>query len=193
MAVYIVHASLLLIFLGGIVDALYGWRGFLTLTPGTTSSQIELNNGAPATIPFSIRCDGTGEETYTDGTPKSWWSKLAVVDGGREVRSKEIVVNDPLVYHGRAFLPGQLRPHRQARPADSSTATPAKGKTERRRRKFRLALNQTVALDPDTTVQLAEFIPDYVVHDGQVYTRSNDSRESRGPPDRHFEESERQA
>ncbi|MGA7382400.1 MAG: cytochrome c biogenesis protein ResB, partial [Terriglobales bacterium] len=27
LAVYIVHASLLLIFLGGIVDALYGWRG----------------------------------------------------------------------------------------------------------------------------------------------------------------------
>ena len=31
MAVYIVHASLLLIFLGGIIDALYGWRGFLIL------------------------------------------------------------------------------------------------------------------------------------------------------------------
>src|SRR5215468_93277 len=28
MAVYIVHASLLLIFLGGIVDALWGWRAF---------------------------------------------------------------------------------------------------------------------------------------------------------------------
>src|SRR5579863_7001999 len=45
MAVYIVHASLLLIFLGGIIDALYGWRGFVTLTPGTTSNQIELKNG----------------------------------------------------------------------------------------------------------------------------------------------------
>ena len=46
MAVYIVHASLLLIFLGGIVDALYGWRGFLMLTPGTSSNQIELRSGA---------------------------------------------------------------------------------------------------------------------------------------------------
>ncbi|MGA8645890.1 MAG: cytochrome c biogenesis protein ResB, partial [Candidatus Sulfotelmatobacter sp.] len=34
--------------------------------------------------------------------------------------------------------------------------------------------NETVALDPDTTVRLAEFIPDYVVGDGQVYARSND-------------------
>ena len=103
MAVYIVHASLLLIFLGGIVDALYGWRGFLTLSPGTTSNQIELKNGATRDLPFSIRCDGTGEETYTDGTPKRWWSKLAVVDAGREISSKEIVVNDPSGLRRRAL------------------------------------------------------------------------------------------
>ena len=37
-----------------------------------------------------------------------------------------------------------------------------------------IGLNETVSLDPDTTVRLAEFIPDYVVSDGQVYARSND-------------------
>ena len=46
MAVYIVHASLLLIFLGFIVDSLYGWRGFLMLSPGTSSNQIELKDGS---------------------------------------------------------------------------------------------------------------------------------------------------
>jgi cytochrome c biogenesis protein ResB len=35
-------------------------------------------------------------------------------------------------------------------------------------------MNQTVALDADTSVQLVEFIPDFVVQDGQVYARSND-------------------
>ena len=35
-------------------------------------------------------------------------------------------------------------------------------------------MNQIVALDADTKVQLAEFIPDYVVQDGHVYARSND-------------------
>src|SRR5690349_18649563 len=63
MAVYIVHASLLLIFLGGIVDALYGWKGFMMLTPGNQSSQIELRNGGIKTVPFAIRCDDAGEET----------------------------------------------------------------------------------------------------------------------------------
>ena len=57
MAVYIVHASLLLIFLGGIIDALYGWRGFLMLSPGKASNQIEMKNGVTKDLPFSIRCD----------------------------------------------------------------------------------------------------------------------------------------
>ena len=35
-------------------------------------------------------------------------------------------------------------------------------------------MDETLALDADTTVRLAEFIPDYVVSDGQVYTRSNE-------------------
>ena len=172
MAVYIVHASLLLIFLGGIVDALYGWRGFLMLTPGSASNQIELRNGSTKTIPFSIRCDGTGEDTYADGTPKRWWSKLAVVDGGREVSNKEIVVNDPLVYHGLRFYQasygrtGKLdRLLLNAIPANGTKGTP---------QEISLAMNQTVALDPNTTVQLAEFIPDYVVEDGHVYTRSRE-------------------
>jgi len=45
MAVYIVHASLLLIFFGFIVDSLYGWRGFLMLSPGTASNQIQMKDG----------------------------------------------------------------------------------------------------------------------------------------------------
>lgn len=170
MAVYIVHASLLLIFLGGIIDALVGWRGFLMLTPGKASNQIEMKTGLARTLPFSIRCDAAGEETYTDGTPKKYWSKLAVVDGGREVSHKEIVVNDPLVYEGVRFYQAS---YGRTGKLDELVlnATPAKGG---RSQEISLALNQSLALDPDTTVQLVEFIPDFVVQDGRVYARSND-------------------
>jgi ResB protein required for cytochrome c biosynthesis len=171
MAVYIVHASLLLIFLGGIVDALYGWRGFVMLTPGNASNQIELKNGAIRTLPFYVRCDATGEETYTDGTPKKWWSKLAVVDQGREVSRKEIVVNDPLVYHGVRFYQAS---YGRTGKIDRLilNATPANGLGSAR--EISLTMNQTVALDADTNVQLVEFIPDFVVQDGHVYARSNE-------------------
>lgn len=172
MAVYIVHASLLLIFFGFIVDSLYGWRGFLMLSPGTASNQIQMKDGARRTIPFSIRCDGTGEETYADGSPKRWWSKLAVVDGGREISRKEIVVNDPLVYQGLRFYQAS---YGRTGKLDQLilNATSVNGAT-RTPQEISLSMNQTVALDADTSVQLVEFIPDFVVQDGRVYARSKD-------------------
>lgn len=172
MAVYIVHASLLLIFFGFIVDSLYGWRGFLMLSPGTASNQIQMKDGALRTIPFSIRCDGTGEETYADGSPKRWWSKLAVVDGGREISRKEIVVNDPLVYQGLRFYQAS---YGRTGKLDQLilNATSVNGAT-RTPQEILLSMNQIVALDADTSVQLVEFIPDFVAQDGRVYARSKD-------------------
>ncbi len=171
MAVYIVHASLLLIFLGGIVDALYGWRGFLTLSPGGTSNQVEVRTGTNRALPFSIRCDGTGEETYKDGTPKKWWSKLAVVDNGREIFRKEIVVNDPLVYQGVRFYQAS---YGRTGKLEQLLVNVASKDGKSPERQIALAMNQTAALDADTNVQLVEFIPDFVVEDGHVYARSND-------------------
>jgi len=170
MAVYIVHASLLLIFLGGIVDALWGWRGSVTLNPGMSSNHVELSNGATRTLPFSIRCDSTGEDTYTDGTPKRYWSKLAVVDNGREISRKEIVVNQPLVHRGVRFY--QASYGRTGKLATLTVnATPTQGGESQ---EISLAMNQVIALSGDTSVQLVEFIPDFVVQDGRVYARSND-------------------
>src|SRR5205823_5903189 len=94
MAVYIVHASLLLIFLGGIVDGLLGWRGYVALTKGEQASQIEVRDHGNRALKFAVRCDSAGQENYADGSPKKWWSNLVVVEGGREVLRKEIVVND---------------------------------------------------------------------------------------------------
>lgn len=171
MAVYIVHASLLLIFVGGIVDALYGWRGFVALTRGQESSQVEMHDGSGRALPFAIRCDGAGQENYADGSPKKWWSKLAVLDGGHEVLRKEIVVNDPLVYRGIRFYQAS---YGNTGKVDKLilAASPSTGRGDAR--EIALGENGPVQLDSDTSVRLAEFIPDYVVRDGQVYTRSTE-------------------
>lgn len=169
MAVYIVHASLLLIFFGGIVDALYGWRGFVALGRGEQSNQVAQQNGNKRVLPFAIRCDGAGQENYADGTPKRWWSDLAVVENGRVIDTKQIVVNDPLVYQGIRFYQASFgRTGKVDKLVLKATAkTPGTQSKE-----VSLALNETQPLDDDTTVNLAEFIPDYVVRDGQVYMRS---------------------
>jgi len=170
MAVYIVHASLLLIFLGGIVDALYGWRGFVALTRGEQSSQVKQQNGNQRNLPFALRCDGAGQENYADGTPKRWWSDLTVLENGRVTLRKQIVVNDPLVYRGVRFYQASYGPTGKLDKL-ILTATPKAGGEAQ---EVALALNESLQLDADTSVRLAEFIPDYVVRDGQVYARSTD-------------------
>ena len=75
----------------------------MTLTPGQSTSKLEQSNGITRALPFTLRCDGTGQENYPDGTPKKWWSKLTVLEDGRETLRKEIVVNDPLVTLGIRF------------------------------------------------------------------------------------------
>jgi cytochrome c biogenesis protein len=170
MAVYIVHASLLLIFLGGIVDALWGWRGFIMLTRGQESSQVQPQTGSPRQLPFAVRCDGAGQENYADGSPKRWWSDLSVVKDGQVTLRKQIVVNDPLVYRGVRFYQAS---YGKTGKLDNLvlTATPRAGQDLK---EFTIGLNETHSLDADTTVRLAEFIPDYVMQDGHVYARSNE-------------------
>ena len=171
LAVYIVHASLLLIFFGTIVDGLWGWRGTLNLNEGQTSNVVELRDGTTRALPFAIRCDSAGQENYQDGTPKKWWSKLAVVEAGRDVKTKEIVVNDPLLYSGVRFYQSSYGPNGKVDKL-ALIATPSNGAGQKQ--ELGLAVNDTVSLDPDTTVRFAEFIPDYAVRDGQVYRKSNE-------------------
>jgi cytochrome c biogenesis protein len=170
LAVYVVHASLLLIFLGGIVDGLYGWSGFVALGRGEQSNQVKLKNGSTRALPFAVRCDGAGQENYADGTPKRWWSKLAVIEQGSDVRRKEIVVNDPLVYRGVRFYQASYGSTGQL---DKLVLTAAPAGAQSDGKEISLSEGQTLQLDADTSVRLAEFIPDYVVSDNHVYARSN--------------------
>lgn len=171
LAVYIVHASLLLIFLGTVVDGLWGWRGTLNLNEKQTSNIVELRDGKTRTLPFAIRCDAAGQENYQDGTPKKWWSNLAVVADGRDIKKKEIIVNDPLLYRGVRFYQSSYGPNGKV---DKLTLVAAANNGSGQKKEIGLALNDTVPLDVDTTVRLAEFIPDYFVLDGQVYRKSNE-------------------
>ena len=168
MAVYVIHASLLLIFCGGIIDGIFGYNGFMQLQRGQLVNQIELRNGVKKTLPFSIKCYGAGQENYADGSPKKWWSKLAVVQDGKEVQTKEIVVNDPLVHRGLRFyqasfgMTGNLD-------GLKLLATPDGGSG----REITVRMNEPFDLDANTSVTLAEYIPDFFVRDNQVFKRSD--------------------
>ncbi len=172
LAPYVVHASLLLILAGGIVDAIFGYRGFVALTKDQTINEIELRTGETMALPFAVRCDAAGQQNHPDGTPRRWWSQLAVLEDGREMLRKEIEVNDPLVYRGLRFFQSsygstgeigaiKIRAMRKDDPAGAA-------------RDLRLTLGERVELDAQTSVEFAAFIPDFVVVNGRVETRSNE-------------------
>ncbi len=170
LAAYVVHLSLLLIFVGGITDAIYGYRGYLQLTTGQVKGSIT-RDGVEKALPFQIRCDGAGQENYKDGTPKRWWSKLAVIENGKQVAYKEITVNDPLVYRGVRFyqsgygMSGELAYLKvQAKAKDGSAA-----------KEVVLRPDLPVQLDADTTVAIARFLPDFTISpDNEIVNKSNE-------------------
>lgn len=177
-AVYIVHASILMILLGGILDGLYGFKGYINLLSGTSTNQIDIRDNTKRTMPFTLRCDGAGQENYADGTPKKWWSKLVVVENGKDVLAKEIVVNDPLIYGGIRFyqsgfgqsetideLKLSITPQAADKPiARAESTTPVdvvlKGKAP-------------AQIDANSSVRLVQLIPDYYMQGSEVFRRSN--------------------
>ena len=178
LAVFIVHASLLLIFFGTIVDGLWGWRGTINLDERQSSNVVVLRDGSTRTLPFSIRCDAAGQENYADGTVKKWWSKLAVVKGGEDVQKKEIAVNDPLLYSGVRFYQSTYGTNGKIQKL-TLVAEPLGDRSHRgsaSKLEIGLALNDVASLDGDALVRFAEFIPDYAVRDGQVVRKSNELR-----------------
>lgn len=172
MAVYVIHASLLLVFLGGMVDSIWGYKGFLMLQRGQQSNIVRLGNMGnkeAKKLPFSVKCFSAGEENYPDGLPKRWWSKLAVIEDGREVKTQEIAVNDPLTYNGVRFYQASFG---QTGELDGlkvlATSNSGSGK------EITLGMNEPFDLDANTTVTLVEFIPDFFIRDNQVFKRSDD-------------------
>ena len=170
MAVYVIHASLLLIFAGGIIDGAFGFGGFIGLHEGQTGNVIELRTGGDKTLPFSVKCYSAGQENYADGSPKKWWSKLAVIDNGKEVATKEIVVNDPLVYKGLRFFQASYWIDSKKVNALRLTAVNQAGATQ----PVELVMGKAVELDPNTTVALTDYISDAFVRDGQVFKKSSE-------------------
>jgi cytochrome c biogenesis protein len=102
--VYVVHASILVIFLGAIIGEMYGFKGSIML-PETqaTSSIFQFGTGKSLDLGFTVRCDHFDIEFYDSGMPKAYRSKLTVLENDTVTLEKEIVVNDPLTYNGITF------------------------------------------------------------------------------------------
>lgn len=103
---YLTHLSVLLILVGGLIGALWGFKGYVQIVEGEVVEGIFLNNPQQAMKPlgFQVRCDAFRVDFYPDGSPKEYVSTLTFLEGGRVVLDHvPLRVNHPISYKGLNF------------------------------------------------------------------------------------------
>ena len=102
--VYVTHLSIIIIFIGAIFGNVAGFKGYVNIPEGDAITRVPVRGGTQVQdLGFTVRCNAFSLETYPSGQPKAYKSDLSVIEGGREVVRKTIVVNDPLQYKGIWF------------------------------------------------------------------------------------------
>jgi cytochrome c biogenesis protein len=102
--VYLVHISILVIFIGAGYGQLNGFKGGIMLPELESSTVIyPFQDNQPIDLGFEIRCERFDIEFYPNTMPKEYRSKLTVLENNEVVLQKDIVVNDPLKYKGITF------------------------------------------------------------------------------------------
>ncbi len=102
--VHVVHLSVLIVLAGALAGSWLGFKGTMNLLEGETSDKIILaGDEATRELPFALRCDKFDVSFYDTGAPKEFKSDLAVIEKGREVFKRSVVVNDPMTYKGITF------------------------------------------------------------------------------------------
>ena len=102
--VYVVHASILIIFAGAIVGHFFGFKGNIML-PETEKSDSVFLAGSQQKMPlgFTVQCDSFAIEFYDNGMPKEYRSRLTILEDTKPVLTQDIEVNIPLKYRGITF------------------------------------------------------------------------------------------
>ena len=105
MGVYLVHLSIIVIFIGGIIGSHFGLKAFVNIPEGDKTSIVYTRNDerTPVDLGFTVECRAFNVEFYDSGAPKEYTSDLVILEDGQEKVHKRIEVNHPLSYRGYTF------------------------------------------------------------------------------------------
>ena len=117
LGVYVVHLSIVVLLVGGLIGSKFGFDGYVNIPEGETADTIQLRStGQSYKLDFAIRCDDFDVQFYEGSNrPKEFRSSLTIVENNHDVLKKDIVVNDPLHYRGVSIYQasyGKLDPAR---------------------------------------------------------------------------------
>ena len=101
LGVYVVHLSVLFMLVGGLIGSQFGFEGFVNLPEGRSIDHVQLRQSRQ-TLPleFAIRCEDFDVSFYKTGAPKEFRSRLSIIENGKSVLTRDIIVNKPLRYKG---------------------------------------------------------------------------------------------
>ncbi len=101
LGVYVVHTSIILLVVGALIGAFFGFKADLRLDEGATSDTVfSGKTRTPVKLPFSIRCNEFEVKFYDTGAPEEFRSNLTISENGQESFTRDIRVNHPLRYKG---------------------------------------------------------------------------------------------
>ena len=125
---YLVHLSILVIFLGALIGSSFGFKASVMVPEGETATAIYSRNDEqpPIPLPFKLRCDAFDIEYYDNGMPKEYRSDLVALEDDKEVMKKRITVNDPLNYSGLTFYQSSYEPMEGQYVVEASTQSISK-------------------------------------------------------------------
>ena len=106
LGVYVVHLSVIIIFIGSMIGSFFGYKAFVNIVEGTSVDTVFTQKDMPIKLDFAVRCESFSVSYYNTGAPREFKSILTVLENGQPVKGYEkipIIVNDPLSYKGITF------------------------------------------------------------------------------------------
>jgi cytochrome c biogenesis protein len=101
LGVYVVHLSVLFLLAGSLLGSIFGFDAFVNIPEGESVNTVHLrNSNRERPLGFEIRCDDFEVTLYKNGAPKEYRSSLTILEDGKTVLERDIIVNDPLHYKG---------------------------------------------------------------------------------------------
>ncbi len=168
LGVYVLHFSIIIIFIGAMIGSYFGFKAYVSIEEGTQASVVykrassvqmqtpeELAKLA-VDLGFAVRCDNFSVSYYDNGAPREYKSILSIIDNGQTVIDKRpVIVNSPLTYKGITFYQSSFSP--AGDPVFHLTARDRKSGTEK---KITVKQGDQIALPDGSSLQVLEYTED---------------------------------
>jgi cytochrome c biogenesis protein len=181
---YIVHVSLLTLFLGHFVANVTGFDAVIRMIPGQDSDRIQMEQfenfqrvAYEVQVPFSMTCtdiqqrliDPHGSIDVTNTL--DWRTQMRIDDPEYGTTIADISMNKPFSYRGFRFFQSQTIPVGNARSIDLELTSQTDGTVQQ----LTIPRLGSATLPDGTFVEYEEFLPDFTFGpDGKPDTRSGD-------------------